>query len=88
MEDKRGTATSKRSYRKSLGLFELVGFGLGGTIRSGIFIVPGIAAGIAGPSSILAWIFACMQLQRLPNILQLALSIPYFFKFLTKGFRS
>ena len=59
MEDKRGTATSKRRYRKSLGLFELVGFGLGGTIGSGIFIVPGIAASIAGPSSILAWIFAC-----------------------------
>lgn len=49
----------KRAYRKSLGLFELVGFGLGGTIGSGIFIVPGIAASIAGPSSILAWIFAC-----------------------------
>ncbi len=59
MEGKRGTATSKRSYRKSLGLFELVGFGLGGTIGSGIFIVPSIAAGIGGPSSILAWIFAC-----------------------------
>lgn len=32
---------------------------MGGTIGSGIFIVPGIAASIAGPSSILAWIFAC-----------------------------
>ncbi len=45
--------TNKR-YRKSLGLFELVAFGLGGTIGSGIFIVPSISAGIAGPSSILA----------------------------------
>lgn len=42
----------RKSYRKSLGLFELVSLGLGGTIGSGIFIVPGIAAGIAGPSSI------------------------------------
>jgi amino acid transporter len=56
LEDRR---TTKRGYRKSLGLFELVGFGLGGTIDSGIFIVPGISAGIAGPSSIFAWIFAC-----------------------------
>jgi amino acid transporter len=57
--DKNAKATTKRSYRKSLGLFELVGFGLGGTVGSGIFIVPGIAASIAGPSSIIAWIFAC-----------------------------
>ncbi len=45
----------KKSYRRSLGLFELVSIGLGGTIGSGIFIVPGIVAGIAGPSSLLAW---------------------------------
>ncbi len=43
------------TYRKSLGLVELVSLGVGGTIGSGIFVVPGIAAGIAGPSSILAW---------------------------------
>lgn len=44
---------ARKSYRKSLSLFELVSLGLGGTIGSGIFIVPGIAAGIAGPSSII-----------------------------------
>ena len=43
------------AYRKSLGLVELVSLGVGGTIGSGIFVVPGIAAGIAGPSSLLAW---------------------------------
>ena len=48
----------RKRYRKSLGLFELVSLGLGGTIGSGIFIVPGIVAGIAGPSSIIAWLFA------------------------------
>jgi amino acid transporter len=47
----------KRVYRRSLGLVELVSLGVGGTIGSGIFVVPGIAAGIAGPSSLLAWIF-------------------------------
>jgi amino acid efflux transporter len=29
---------------------------LGGTIGSGIFVVPGIAAGIAGPASLLGWL--------------------------------
>jgi amino acid transporter len=55
MDDK--TITNKR-YRKSLGILELVAFGLGGTIGSGIFIVPSISASIAGPSSIIAWIIA------------------------------
>jgi amino acid transporter len=36
-----------QGYKKSLGLFELVSPGIGGTIGSGIFVVPGIAAGIA-----------------------------------------
>ena len=48
----------KTDYKRSLGLFELVSLGIGGTIGSGIFIVPGIAAGLAGPSSIIAWLFA------------------------------
>lgn len=52
---------ARKTYRKSLGLFELVSLGLGGTIGSGIFIVPGIAAGIAGPSSIIAWIFVSIS---------------------------
>lgn len=38
-----------------LGLFDLVSFGIGGTIGSGIFVVPAVAASMAGPSSILAW---------------------------------
>jgi len=48
----------KGSYNKSLGVFELVSLGVGGTIGSGIFVVPGIAAGIAGPSSLIAWLIA------------------------------
>lgn len=43
-------------YRKSLGLAELVSLGVGGTIGSGIFVVPGIAAGMLGLYSLLAWI--------------------------------
>ena len=48
-------------YRKSLGLPELVSLGVGGTIGSGIFVVPGIAAGILGPSSLLAWIIVAVS---------------------------
>lgn len=48
-------------YRKSLGLWELISFGVGGTIGSGIFVVPGIAAGIAGPGSLLAWFLVAIS---------------------------
>ncbi len=48
-------------YRKNLGLAGLVSFGVGGTIGSGIFIVPAIAAGIAGPSSLLSWIIVALS---------------------------
>ncbi len=50
-----------RAYRKSLGLTELVCLGVGGTIGSGIFVVPGIAARIAGASSLLAWLLVAVS---------------------------
>lgn len=43
------------TYRRSLGLVELVSLGVGGTVGSGIFVVPGIAARLIGPGSLLAW---------------------------------
>jgi amino acid transporter len=49
------------AYRKSLGLVELVSLGVGGTIGSGIFVVPGIAAGIAGPASLIAWVAVALS---------------------------
>jgi len=51
----------KPAFRKSLGLVELVSLGVGGTIGSGIFVVPGIAAAIAGPSSLLAWLIVAIS---------------------------
>jgi amino acid transporter len=51
----------KPAYRRTLGLVELVSLGVGGTIGSGIFVVPGIAAGIAGPSSLLAWLAVALS---------------------------
>ena len=55
------TSAAPRTFRKSLRLFELVSLGVGGTIGSGIFVVPGIAAGIAGPSSLLAWLIVAVS---------------------------
>jgi amino acid transporter len=56
------TALKERpAYRRSLGLVELVSLGVGGTIGSGIFVVPGVAAGIAGASSIFAWVIVALS---------------------------
>src|SRR5512136_2243620 len=48
-------------YKRSLGIIELVSLGLGGTIGSGIFVVPGIAAKLIGPWSLFAWIIAAIS---------------------------
>jgi amino acid transporter len=53
--------TEVNTYKRSLGVFELVSLGVGGTIGSGIFVVPGIAAGLSGPWSILAWIIVSLS---------------------------
>jgi len=52
---------NRRSYRKSLGVVELFCLGIGGTIGSGIFVVPGIAAGLAGPGSLVAWVVVALS---------------------------
>jgi len=49
------------TYKRSLGLFELVSLGVGGTIGSGIFVVPGVAAKLSGPWSILAWVIVAIS---------------------------
>lgn len=49
------------TYRQSLGQLELVSLGIGGTIGSGIFVVPGIAAGIMGPASLIAWVVVALS---------------------------
>ena len=42
-------------------MFDLVGLGVGGTIGSGIFVVPAVAAGMAGPASLLAWVLCAIS---------------------------
>jgi amino acid transporter len=53
--------TESGTYKRSLGLFELVSLGVGGTIGSGIFVVPGVAAKMAGPASLLAWVIVALS---------------------------
>jgi amino acid transporter len=49
------------TYKRSLGLFELVSLGVGGTIGSGIFVVPGVAARLSGPWSLFAWLIVALS---------------------------
>lgn len=57
-----GSSTQESGkYRKSLGLFELISLGVGGTVGSGIFVVPGLAAGLAGSTSLLAWLVVAVS---------------------------
>jgi amino acid transporter len=64
------------AYKKNLGLRELVSLGVGGTIGSGIFVVPGIAAGIAGPYSLVAWFIVAISASAV--LWSLAALIPHF----------
>jgi amino acid efflux transporter len=50
------SSPAPRTYRQSLGFLQLVWLGVGGTIGSGIFVVPGVAAQLAGDSSLIAWL--------------------------------
>ena len=43
---------------RSLGLLDATMIGVGGMIGAGIFVLTGIAAGVAGPASILAFLVA------------------------------
>jgi amino acid transporter len=49
------------TYKRSLGLLELVSLGVGGTVGSGIFVVPGIAAKVSGPGSLIAWVIVALS---------------------------
>ena len=44
--------------RKSLGLWTAAGIGIGAIIGTGIFVLIGVAAGLAGPSVILSFLIA------------------------------
>lgn len=56
-----GEMTEAGTYRRSLGLVELVSLGVGGTVGSGIFVVPGVAAMLSGPGSLIAWVIVALS---------------------------
>lgn len=49
---------SRRSLERDLGLYAVVTISVGAMIGSGIFVLPGLAAKIAGPAVILAYLLA------------------------------
>ena len=49
------------TYRRSLGMVELVSLGVGGTVGSGIFVVPGVAAKLSGPGSLIVWVIVALS---------------------------
>lgn len=59
--ERRESVTQSPAYKRSLGLIELVSLGVGGTVGSGIFVVPGIAAKLSGPGSLLAWVIVALS---------------------------
>jgi APA family basic amino acid/polyamine antiporter len=57
--------TPRRRLRRELGLREAVAIGVGGTVGGGIFVLVGVAAGLAGPAALLAFLLAfgaCMAI--------------------------
>jgi amino acid efflux transporter len=58
-------------FQKTIGLPQVVALNIGAVLGSGILLVPGIAADIAGPASLLAW--GLMSLLVLPMALVMGL---------------
>lgn len=52
--------TSRSRLRPTLGLFDAVAIGAGAIIGAGIFVVTGIAAGLAGPALVISMIIAAV----------------------------
>ena len=52
---KQNAKTPEPSFARDLGLFDATMIGVGAMIGAGIFVLTGIAAGVSGPASILAF---------------------------------
>jgi amino acid transporter len=51
----------RKKKDKPLGIVDLVGLGVGGTVGSGIFVVPAVAAGLSGPTALIAWLLCAVS---------------------------
>ncbi|HEX6125671.1 MAG TPA: APC family permease [Pyrinomonadaceae bacterium] len=58
MNDERDTANPASDLRRDLRLIDAVGIGLGAIIGAGIFVVTGVAAGVAGPAFLIGLLLA------------------------------
>lgn len=56
----RRAAPAPRGLRRELGLLDAVGIGFGAIVGAGIFVVSGVAAGIAGPAFLLGLFIAAI----------------------------
>jgi len=53
--DTEGSRPPEFEFARSLGLFDATMIGVGAMIGAGIFLLTGIAVGVSGPTSILAF---------------------------------
>ncbi|HKK46971.1 MAG TPA: amino acid permease [Balneolaceae bacterium] len=66
-----------KKLRKNLGFFDVVAFGIGPMLSSGIFLLPGLVFAKVGPSAILAYVVAAILI--IPSLLskaELATAMP------------
>lgn len=54
------SSASSASLRRDLGLLDAVGIGLGAIMGAGLFVVTGVAAGVAGPALLLGLLLAAV----------------------------
>ncbi len=84
-------AIKKRKLKKELKLLDVYAIATGTTLSSGLFLLPGLAAAIAGPAIVLAYILAIVPLiPAMFSVVELATAMPraggvYFFMDRTLG---
>ena len=54
------TAQTKRSLKRSLGLSDLIFYGVGCSVGAGIYSLVGVGANLAGPSIALSFLICCI----------------------------
>jgi amino acid transporter len=77
MQNKKNTKPREVTFARDLGLFDATMIGVGAMIGAGIFVLTGIAAGEAGPASLLAFTLnGCVTLLTAFAYAELASAVP------------